>query len=147
MRHAPKRLNHRTPHKSHLFSIPLFLFSSLSFFISFRFFSSRSCALSLDPSFSSPALPCRSGQSWAQVQRELPGPATRTFEKPVSKPGIPRQDRRSLVTWVILFLSRRRRSGISAARRRRRRGSRDDILVVPGVSPMNRSRVYTRARA
>jgi len=39
----------------------------------------------------------------------------RTFEKPVSKLGIPRRNRRSLVTWVTLFLSRHQRSGISAA--------------------------------
>jgi len=65
MRHARKGLNHRTPHKSHLFSIPLFLLSPpfpLSPFASFLL----GLAFSLPRSFfqlTRSALPCRSGSS------------------------------------------------------------------------------------
>lgn len=110
---------------------------------------------SLDPPPKPPALPCRFGSPRHRCNVSCPARA-RTSEKPVSKPGIPRRDRRSLVTWVTLFLSLSLVVGVPKYRRRRRRqwrraarrrGSRDDVLVVPDVSPMNRSRVATCVRA
>lgn len=98
-------------YKKRFFSFPLPLFAS-----------SRSLSLSLprsqiarsSPPSKAPALPCRSGSPRHRCNMSCRARA-RTSEKPVSKPGIPRRDRRSLVTWVTLFLSHRRRSGISAA--------------------------------
>lgn len=118
-------------------------------------FASSSLGLSFDPRSldphllpSHPALPCRFGSSRHRCNASCRARAC-TSEKPVSKPGILRRDRRSLVTWVtlFLFLSRCRRFGISAAATAAAaKGSATKMVARRRpwhLSPMNRSRVAT----
>lgn len=95
-----------------------------------------------------PALPCRSGSPRHRCNVSCPRAYVRetcfeTRDTP-TRSTQPRYVGDSLSLSSPEYRRRRRRQERRAARRR---GSRDNVLVVPGVPPMNRSRVATCVRA